>query len=100
MMRSGFLTNTEEARNSGSLRSAKTTFDPALLFVDRYQFLIGESLALQFFSLILYTETCCQDRSFLTASLPLTLLPPLAHAQLLDQQVAVPVAFCMLHRSP
>jgi hypothetical protein len=39
-MRSGFLTNTEEARNNGYAQEAKTAFDAALLFICRHEFLI------------------------------------------------------------
>src|SRR6266516_3844422 len=48
MMRSGFLTNTEEARNNGSAQKTKATFDPTLILVGRHQLLIRELLALQF----------------------------------------------------
>ena len=39
-MRSGFLTNTEEVRNNGYAQETKATFDAALLFICRHEFLI------------------------------------------------------------
>ena len=48
MMRSGFLTATEEARNSGYAQETKATFDPTLILVGRHQFVIREHLAHQF----------------------------------------------------
>ena len=41
-MRSGFLTNTEEARNKGYAQEAKAAFDAALLFIRSHYFLIRE----------------------------------------------------------
>jgi hypothetical protein len=37
-MRSGFLTNTEEARNKGYAQEAKTAFDGALHFIGGHEF--------------------------------------------------------------
>jgi hypothetical protein len=46
-MRSGFLTNTEEARNNESAQKAKAALDTALLFIRRHEFLIREHRCLQ-----------------------------------------------------
>jgi hypothetical protein len=42
MIRSGFLTKTEEARNSGYAQKAKASLRAALVFVGRHESLVGE----------------------------------------------------------
>jgi hypothetical protein len=46
-MRSGFLTNTEEARNNGYAQKTKAAFDTALLFIRGHEFLIREDGCIQ-----------------------------------------------------
>jgi len=46
-MRSGFLRNTEEARNKGYAQEAKATFDAALAFIGAHHFFLGEHALVQ-----------------------------------------------------
>jgi hypothetical protein len=48
MIRSGFLTKTEEARNSGSFRKRKPRSTQPCSLIGRHQFLIREHLGIQF----------------------------------------------------